>query len=81
MVATIAEARGQERAPMHCPRGHRFTLAASYRDAYGTWCPECGNGAHSYEQTGCPLCIQNAHADGEHKAGKAAGCSYCERGQ
>lgn len=32
---------------MHCECGHEFGDASAYRDDHGTWCPECGNTAHT----------------------------------
>ena len=45
---------------MHCARGHQFTLAASYRDAHGTWCPECGESAHSGPAATCAFVHERA---------------------
>ena len=58
MITTVAEARGDINAMMHCVRGHRFTLSAAYNDQHGCWCPECGNGAKSYEHD--PNDVQHA---------------------
>lgn len=55
MPFTIAEARGDFMANMHCAKGHKFSLRAAYKDRHGTWCPECGNSAHSYSQKDCPF--------------------------
>lgn len=59
MSFTIAEARNDRNASMHCIRGHRFTLRTSHRDDYGTWCRECGNDAHSYDRAGCESCARH----------------------
>ena len=56
MTFTVAEARNQKNANMHCGKGHKFSLQNAYKDQWGTWCPECGNGAHSYNAESCPLC-------------------------
>jgi hypothetical protein len=46
MATTVAEARGEIYAEMHCMRGHQFRLKDAHRDKHGTWCQECGNAAH-----------------------------------
>lgn len=56
MTHTVAEARGDSKADMHCGKGHKFTLYEAYRDDHGTWCPECGDGAHSSYVKYCAFC-------------------------
>lgn len=56
MVATVAEARGDKNANMHCSKGHTFKLKDAYVDDYGTWCPQCTRTAHSYHKSTCGFC-------------------------
>lgn len=41
---------------LHCSREHVFTVPGAYRDAHGTWCPKCGESAHSGSQDSCFFC-------------------------
>jgi transcription initiation factor IIE alpha subunit len=52
-MSTIAGARGQKFAMMHCSKKHSFLLNEAYTDDFGTWCPECGSDAHSYKSEDC----------------------------
>jgi uncharacterized OB-fold protein len=55
-MSTIAGARGQKFAMMHCSKKHSFLLNEAYTDDFGTWCPECGSDAHSYKSEDCCFC-------------------------
>lgn len=56
---TVASARNDQHSMMHCLRQHHFRLSESYTDAHGTWCPECGNSAHTGFIDSCKICQEH----------------------
>lgn len=46
----------------HCCCGHDIQENELYLDAYGAWCPDCGNSALSGSTAQCSLCCHE-HGD------------------